>query len=161
MGMSIYDIDQSLLALVDPETGEIADYETFASLLMDREQKVENIALWIKDLKAEAEAIRNEEKNLAERRRSVQNRATRLTEYLATALNGEKFKTGKVAISYRKSTSVDVYDGFVEWAEENGGGRYLRYSDPDPDKSAIKAALEAGERLPFAELVTSNNIQIK
>lgn len=160
MGMSIYDIDQSILALVDPETGEIADYEAFDSLMMERDQKVENIALWIKDLKAEAAAIREEEKNLAERRRSVENRQKRLTEYLTFALNGEKFKTSKVSISYRSSKSVTVMDGFIDWAMKNGD-QYLRYSEPDPDKTAIKAALEAGETLPFAEITENTNVVIK
>lgn len=160
MGMSIYDIDQNILALVDPETGEVADYEAFDSLMMERDQKVENIALWIKDLKAEAAAIREEEKNLAERRRAAENRAKRLTEYLATALNGEKFKSPRVAVSYRSSKSVTVMDGFVDWAMKNGD-QYLRYSEPDPDKTAIKAALEAGETLPFAEITENTNVVIK
>lgn len=162
MGLSIYDIDQSILALVDPETGEIADYEALEALQMERDGKIENLALWIKDLKAEATAIRNEEKALAERRRSVENRAARLTEYLGYVLNGDKFKTGKVAISYRRSTSVTVYDGFVEWAQSHPEGEaYLRYSEPDVNKTALKEALAAGAEIPLAELTESQNIQIK
>ena len=58
--MPLYEIDQSIKALVDPETGELLDYEAFARLQMEREAKLENIALWIKDLRAKAEEIKAE-----------------------------------------------------------------------------------------------------
>lgn len=42
--MTIYDIDQNLMALVDPETGELLDVEAFARLQMAREKKLEGMA---------------------------------------------------------------------------------------------------------------------
>lgn len=76
--MTIYEIDARMAGLIDPETGELLDYEAFASLQMEREAKIENMALWYKDLTAEAKAIREEEKALAERRKSAENKAERL-----------------------------------------------------------------------------------
>ena len=78
MSMSLYHIDQAILALVDPETGEIMDGEAFDQLQMERETKLENIALWIKNLKAENAAIRQEEKALAERRKAGENKVERI-----------------------------------------------------------------------------------
>ena len=54
--MKLYEIDQAILALVDPETGEILDYEAFSELKMKREEKIEGMALWHKNLTAEATA---------------------------------------------------------------------------------------------------------
>ena len=62
--MTIYEIDSRIAELLDPDTGELLDYEAFAALQMEREAKIENMALWYKDLSAEAKAIRDEEKAL-------------------------------------------------------------------------------------------------
>ena len=115
--MTIYEIDNRIAGLVDPETGELLDYEAFAELQMEREAKIENMALWYKDLTAEAKAIREEEKALAERRKSAENKAERLKAYLDEALAGESYKTSRVAVSYRKSTAVEVSNE-VEVVEE-------------------------------------------
>ena len=110
MSMSIYEIEQSIMALVDPETGEITDFEALDNLTIARDEKIENIAMWIKNLTAEGKAIRDEEKSLAERRRTAENKAESLEKYLEQTLNGDKFSTAKVAISYRKSTAVNIAD---------------------------------------------------
>ena len=68
--MSLYKIDRELESLVDPETGELLDFERFAELRMERERKIEDIALWHKNEVMEAKAIREEELALAERRKA-------------------------------------------------------------------------------------------
>lgn len=158
--MNIYEINSEILKLVDPETGEISDYEAFEALNMERDEKIENVALWIKELIAEAKAIRDEEKALAERRKAAENKAERLREYLETALAGQKFKTPKVVVSYRETEVVNVSDGFVEWAKQNAPG-YLNYSDPTPSKILIKDAIKNGEKIPYATIEKNNTLQIK
>lgn len=158
--MNIYEIDAAILSLVDEETGEIKDFEEFANLQMERETKVENIALWYKNLIAEGKAIREEEKTLAERRRICENKAERLKAYLSEILQGNKFKTAKVAVSYRKSTAVDIEPDFIEWAK-NKADDLLIYKMPEPNKTAIKDALKAGAGIPFASIVERQNISIK
>jgi len=37
----------------------------------------------------------------------------------------------------------------------------MKFSDPTPDKTAIKNYIKAGNELPCARLVENNNIQIK
>lgn len=158
--MNIYEIDAAMLSLVDEETGEIKDYEAFEALQMERDTKVENMALWYKNLIAEGKAIREEEKTLAERRRGCENKAERLKDYLSEILQGNKFKTAKVAVSYRKSTAVDIEPDFIEWAQNNADG-LLTYKEPEPNKTAIKDALKAGAEIPFAGMVERQNISIK
>jgi len=157
--MSIYEIEQEIMALVDPETGEITDYESLGKLNMAREDKIENIALWIKNLNAEAKAIREEEKSLAERRKSAENKSASLEKYLDQTLSGEKFSTAKVLISYRKSTAVEIADeeAFVKSANV----AYIVPQAPKIDRKAISDALKAGTIIEGATLAGRNNIQIK
>ena len=44
--MNIYEIDNAMFSLIDEETGEIKDFEAFEELQMQKEEKIENAALW-------------------------------------------------------------------------------------------------------------------
>lgn len=158
--MKLYEIDQAIESLINPDTGEIADFDVFMDLQMEREAKIENVALLIKNLTAEAEAIKAEKNALAEREAATKNKVERFKSYLKDILCGEKFSTPKVAISFRKSAAVEVDDGFVEWAKEHAGG-LLKYSEPCVDKTAIKTAITNGETVEMARVVENQNIQIK
>lgn len=153
--MKLYEIDKAILECVDQETGEIIDTEKLSELQMQKDTKVENIALWIKDLLAEADAIKNEKNKLAERQKTAENKATSLKKYLEYVLSGDKFKTPKVSISYRKSESVTILNG-CEIPK-----KYLKYSEPTIDKLSIKKAIKDGEKVPGVELTINQNIQIK
>ena len=155
--MTLYEIDRSIEELIDPETGEIADYEAFEQLQMDRAAKIENVALWVKDLDAEAKAIREEEKALSERRKSAENKAEKLREYLRLALNGEKFQTAKVAVGYRKSTGVFIDD---EVAFLRDHPEYARIKT-EIDKAAVKDELKKGTEVSGAVLEERINMQIR
>jgi len=76
--MKLYEIDREIESLVDPGTGEILDFEAFTSLQMAREAKIENMALWAKNLTAEADAIKAERNNLTDRERAARNKADSL-----------------------------------------------------------------------------------
>ena len=161
MGMSIYDIDKSIVALMDMETGEITDEQAFDQLQMARDEKIENIGCYLKDSLAEAKAIKEEEDNLSARRKVVENRAERLKNLLAYALRGEKWNSPRLKVSYRKSQTVEVSDDFVDWANYNAPN-LLTYSDPKPNKTAIKDAIKAGSiSEDMAHLETHENISIK
>lgn len=153
--MTLYEIDQKLLDCIDLETGEIINAEKLTELTMERDEKVEKVALWIKELKAEAEALKAEKQSFADRQRAAENKIESLKKWLADALNGEKFKTTKVAVSFRKTKSVDVPDIFA--LDEN----YVKYSEPTADKAAIKKAIEAGQEVTGATLVENVSISVK
>lgn len=158
--MTIYEIDNAITSLIDPETGEILDFEAFDGLQMERGKKIENMALWYKELNAESTAIRNEEKALAERRKALENKAERLKDYLAQITDGQKFETPKASISWRKSTAVELDDDFMMWAKGNGTW-LLRYKDPEPNKAEISRALKAGAEIYGARLVENYSMQVK
>ena len=156
--MNLYDIEYEITNCVDSETGEIIDEKRLDALQMERREKIENILLWIKNLKSEAGAIREEEKKLADRRQSDEKKAESLTQYVQNVLNGEKFKTSRVVVSYRKSEAVIVDD--LQLIQETCD-EYLKYKDPEPDKAKIKAALKDGITVPGCHLEERQNITIK
>lgn len=159
---NLYELDamiESLLEQEDPETGELlCDMEQLEAVLMERDTKIENIALYIKNKTAEAEAIKAEKLAMEKRQKSAANKAERAKGFLEEYLKGEKFSTPKVAVSYRKSEQVEVSMAFFT---EESNERFLRFKDPEADKTAIKAALKAGETVPGAELVSKTNMILK
>lgn len=162
--MTLYEIDagiQELLSETDPETGElITDYEALDALLMEREAKIENIVLFIKNLSSDVRELKAEEAALAERRKKAEKKAERLREYVSHALGGERFQTPRCCVSFRKSTALELGEGFTEWAKEHAD-TLLRYKEPEPDKTAIKSALAGGAEIPEAKLVQNTTMTIK
>ncbi len=153
--MNLYEIDQEIMNCVDMETGEIIDPVRLDELQMDRNTKIENIACWIKNLNADAEAFKAEKQSFADRQKAAENKAESLKRYLANYLAGQKFSTPKVAISFRKTSSVNVTD-ISQLPEE-----FLKFADPTPDKTAIKNAIKAGTTVTGAEIVEGQSISIK
>lgn len=161
--MTLYEIDKQLQDLieqaVDPETGELAEgtEQALADLEMQRAEKVENIALFVKNLKADAAAIREEEKALAARRQSAERKAERLQNYLMFALEGQKFNTARVTISYRHSQRVVLAENRLADVPEE----YLRYKEPELDKTAVKKAILSGIEVPGCALEDNTALLIK
>lgn len=160
--MTLWEINEAIMACVDAETGEIIDFDQLDKLTMAREEKLENIALYIKALDAEAAAIREEEKTLAARRKVKENKATRLREYLSDALAGQPFETAKVALSFRSSQAVKVTDSMalLDWLESNYDD-CLTYKTPAVRLDAVKMLIKRGVDVPGAEIETRNNLQMK
>jgi hypothetical protein len=158
--MTLYYINEQIRKAIelgfDPETGEILDASALEQLQIDRDEKVENICLYIKDLYAEADAIYNERRALEEREKASEKKADSLSRYLQSMLAGEKFKTPKCAVSYRKTQAVNIVD------ETLIPNEYLRFKTTSaPDKAAIKDAIKAGKDVPGAMLEERQSMTIK
>lgn len=110
-------------------------------LEMERDKKVENIALLIKNYRADAAALKAEKDSFAKRQKQAENKANSLMNYLESALNGEKFSTDKCAISWRKTTKIVLDSDKTVYDIEP---RYLRLGEPELNKDEIKKALAAG-----------------
>lgn len=161
--MTFYRINERMAELEDPETGEILDYEAFAALQLEWEAKIEDTAIWYKELVAEAKAIREEEINLAKRRKFTEEKAEKLKGHLNYALAGGKFETAKVVIDYRKSKAVEIKNesDAIAALETSGLNNCLIYSAPRISKTELAKVLKAGAVIPGAELVERNNIQVR
>ena len=90
--MNLYDIDNAILSCVDMETGEIIDAEKLDELKMEKERKIRNIACWVKELNAEAEALKKQKDAFAAREKAAKNKAEGLKAYLSSYLDGKEAK---------------------------------------------------------------------
>ena len=158
--MKLYEIDEAILNCIDTETGEIIDADQLDKLTMERDTKIENVACWIKDLKAEAEALKAEKQALAERQKVAENKAESLKKYLAYALDGKKFSTAKCAVSFRNTESVEVTEEGLE-ALMKEHDELLTYKAPEPNKTAIKQAIKDGLNVAGVQLVQNISTIIK
>lgn len=151
----LYEIYQQIEECVDMETGEIIDQERLDKLDMEWTDKIENIALWYKNLLSDADQYKIEKDNFAKKEKSARNKAGSIKNYLDNVLQGNRLKTTKVNITYRKSESVEVED--INLIDDD----YLKYSEPTVNKKKIKESIKQGIEVKGARLVTNHNIQIK
>lgn len=152
---TLYEINAAIMGCVDLETGEIIDVEQLQTLQLEREQKIENVALWYKNLLSDAAQYKAEKDAFAERERAARAKADSLKAYLLDALQGDKYKSTRVIISYRASSSVIVDDVL------NLPPRFVKFKEPEPDKLAIKEAIKNGEQVNGARIESSQSIIIK
>ena len=119
--MNLYDINQQLIDTVemgiDVDTGVILEGQLLDDkineLAMALDDKMENIACYIKNLNADYEALKAEKQAIDKRMKTKQNKVEYLKKYLSTFMQANdipKFETPKCAVSFRKSTSVEVTD---------------------------------------------------
>ena len=162
--MTLYEIkmeyEKALAGLtIDETTGEVLGTEALDEIAGEFDEKAENVALFVKNLLADVDAIKAEADALAQRAAAKKKKADRLKAYLTDAMLGlgrEKIETPRVALTFRQSEAVELTDTtkipqkFVETVTEQ-----------KISKTEIKKAIKAGEAVPGAELVTHKNIQIK
>jgi len=161
--VNLYEINASIQELVNKvdENGEICfDPQELIDLEMAKEEKIENTALLIKNLKSESKAIADEVKSLNARKTVIDNQVERVLKFLDTALAGEKFSTAKAAISFRSTPSIEVDDEFVAWAQVNASD-LLRYKAPEADKTKIKEWLRNGIEVDHAREVVNRSVVIR
>lgn len=157
--MNLYEIKQefekAIEECVDMETGEIINPTRLDELNMVLTDKRENVALYIKNLSAEAKAIDEEAKNLTNRKRVLNNKVEGLKKYLADNLEGHKFETAKVVVSFRKSEQLEIN------STEHIPTEYLISQEPKIDKVALKNSIKQGAVINGVQIITKQNIQIK
>jgi len=131
---------------------------------MERERKLEGVTLWIKDMAAEAEAVKAEADKLTARKRALDNRIASVKAWLLMALGGEKLKTPRCSVYQTHSTKVSVADeakliGFLQTLDNPE--KFLRFRDPELRKDEIKKALKEGYEIPGAALEETESVVIK
>ena len=160
----LYEIDAEILACVDPETAEILDSDRLTALQMERERKLEGVALWVKDLNYEAQMVKEEADKLTARKKALDNKIASIKNWLLWALDGEKLKTPRCSVYQTHSQRVAVANEpelikFLQTLEDPE--KFLRFKDPELKKDEIKKALKEGTIIPGAELETTESVVIK
>ncbi len=166
--MKLYEYDEILESLyraqeseegVDGETGMVFDISLLDQLEMERDKKIENALLYAEQLKADAKAIEEYVKDRQAVARAKKNTAESIKNWLIARMQekGEsKFETKRIRATLRITTAnkTVITDGSLIPQE------YLR-TKIEPDTTAIKAAIKAGETVPGAQLVDSVSLTVK
>ena len=164
--MNLYKIDEQIrellnLLTVDEGTGEIAhdsSYDALQELSLERDQKLEGIGVYIKELDAEIAALKNEDENLKERINLATKKREGLSNYIRNYLIANeisKFETPKVKLSFRKSDRVEAV------MDDVPKKYFKKIVDYRLDKAGIKELLKSGKNVKGCTLVTYQNLQIK
>ena len=159
-------ISEAVESGISAEDAEQAWFDTLESMEEDIEEKFRNTALYIKNIEAEAAAIKAERDKLAQRERAKNNLVARLKQYLLdgmTRTKRTKVEFPECALSVRNNAeSVRISDeqAFVEWAKANAD-ELLKYKEPEISKTAVKKALQSGQDIPLATLERSQSVIIK
>ena len=158
--MTIYEIDKEIMNLTDPETGEITDFDSLMALQMDRDRKIENLAIFYKNNMAEADAIKAEISSLEKRKKAAESRANSAKRYLEYILQSEPFKTAKCEISFRKSSRVEILStqAVKDWFSDN---RPDLLKTEIPGKKEIGDLIKSGAIIPSVAIVDSMNMGVK
>lgn len=166
--MKLYEYDDIIATLyraaeneegIDPETGMVFDIAQLDTLEMERNRKIENALLYEEQMKAEAREIDDYIKRLKARSEAKKHTADSLKNWLINRMqdNGEsKFETMRIRATLR----VMAANKTVITDANAIPPQYLR-TKIEPDTSAIKAAIKAGEVVPGAILEDSVSLTIK
>lgn len=165
--MTLYEIGAVYADFLDAlDAGEIPDEaiaDTLEGLDGLYDDKIDNIVCAMKNLNAEAEAIKAEEKTLAERRQAKEIKYElykRLVTQSMQSIGKKKIETARNNISLHKSSSVHIIN--VKQVLDNI--QYVkprRWSELDISKTAVREALQAGIPVPGAEMTMKMNLQVK
>ncbi len=155
--MNLYEITEAYMALDNLEPSE--DIKHYLSGISDEfDQKVENITYVIKNNEAEIEALKKEEKRLADKRRALENKNEYLKDYTfenMKVLGKDKVKAGTFDLRIQKNPkSVNIINADLISDD------YLRIKK-ELDKTKIKEALEDGLEVEGAELIQTEGLRIR
>ena len=173
--MTLYDIDIRLVTLLeshfDIEDGVVCETEEelakkIDEVSLDLDTKIENIGCYIKNLEADVEALKKEEDNLYGRRKNAERKIESLKNYLNGYLTAcypneddkakWRFKSPKVILGFRKSTTVEVPD--LDKLDKT----FIKIkTETSADKKAIKEAITNGQSVQGAFLKQNVNLSVK
>lgn len=165
---TLYEIDKNIEAImdrmfeeVDEQTGEVKTeiVDELKNLQEAREEKLDNLGAFIKNLTSDVEAMKAEKDILDKRIKTKQNKIEWLKSYVASDLianDQSKFESSRVVFSFRKSTSVSIPD------ETKIPKKYFKKVTTEKlDREGIGKLLKEGHTIRGAELIEKQNLQIK
>ena len=161
--MTLYELTSDYLSLLelaeDPDTDPQIFQDTMDGIKGAIEDKVDAYAVIIKQLEADAEMLEREYDRLALRKMTCLNNIRKMKAHLTlamVAIDKRKFKTDKFSFNVQKnppSVKIDVDESRVP--EE-----YMRIKK-EPDKTAIKKAIDSGVKIEFAHIEQSEGVRIR
>ena len=168
--MKLYEISENyraFMAAVDAgEIPEDAVADTLDGIEGEFEVKADNIACLIKELRLEAQAIKEEADNLYVRQRQKQAAADRIARYLQAhmqAMGKGKIETARNRITIKKnpvSCKILDEDTVLGFLQLHGMADCYK-QETTIKKRELLMRLKDGDEIPGAELDVSERIEIK
>lgn len=151
MGSTLYELTAEYQALLnfmeDPDVDQQALEDTLESLTGEIEDKADGYGRVITQVEADRDALSNEITRLMAKRQALDKKLNQMKEHLKQAMilmDKRKIDTGLFRFSVRKNPEKVVLDQTDVYKLPE---QYLKYKEPDVDKTAIKEDLKAGKDL--------------
>lgn len=163
----LFDQFDEISSMDNAEEFKQAWFDTLSGIEEKFEVKAENIGAYIKELTAAAKYLKAEEEVLSKRRKAKEKQAEWLKKYLLEsmqAIGRTKIDRPMAVLSIRtnpESVRFDDENAFITLCQRNGSDDYLRYKAPEINRSAVKEALQAGQKIEGASLIRTQTVTIK
>lgn len=165
--MTLYELTSEYLQLLnmleDPDTDEQTILDTLEGVGGELEEKADGYARVMRQMDADAAAIKAEEERLYNRRKSLENRSAWLKSRLQNVMEitgKRKFKTELFSFGIQKNPARVVIDDPSRIYED-----YLIEQEPKVDTAAIRNALKDPEEAALwdgiAHLEQSESLRIR
>ena len=164
MGKSLYEMTrefEELKSFIEDGTIPAEDAaDTIEAMEMTIKMKSHNVTAFILNQESEIEQLKEAEKRMAKRRKSLENAKERMREYLLSNMVDNRIfeiecPEWKVKVA-KCPPSVEL----VEGAEELLADEFVRIKvTKSPDKKAIKKALQEGKEIAGAALITKTALR--
>ena len=162
---NIYEITQDYLKIMsmmeDPDLDPQTLADTLEAVEGELEIKAENYAKVMKNLEGDISAIKAEIERLSDKKKALENNIKNMKAALqgAMEITGKiKFKTELFSFGIQKNVPSVVIDTDVN----NLPPEFLKFRDPEVNKTAIKEAILNGEDLVgFAHLEQGQSLRIR
>lgn len=162
---NIYELTQDYLIISEmmenPELDPEFLADTMEAVEGALEIKAENYAKVMKNLEGDVAALKAEETRLSEKRKAIENNIKNMKvalQSMMTITGKTKFKTDLFSFGIQKNAPSVVIDTDIN----NLPTEFLKFREPEVDKTKIKEALKNGEDLEgFAHLEQSESLRIR
>lgn len=164
--LTLYQIADQYLAdmqkLQDMDLDEQTLADTLEGLSGELEVKATNVAMFMRNLENAADAIKEAEKQMADRRKAIENRIDRIKSYLIS--NMERTEIKKIECPYFAITLKKNPPALKVLEEDKIPSKYFTIPEPPPpalDKAKLKEDLKAGVEIEGAILTVGSSLLIK
>ena len=161
--VKLYEVTGELLEVLamaeDPEIDPDVFADTLEAVEGDFEYKADGYAKIIRQLEYEAAAFGAEAKLFKNKEQTAVKKIDRMKGMLKEAMmitGKEKFKTDLFEFGIRNNKPSVVIDDLAKVPQE-----FLKFKDPEADKTAIYKALKDGGTASWAHLEPSTSLSIK
>lgn len=165
--MTLYGLTMDMIELINMlNRGEYTEEDlkdTIEGIGECWNDKAEAVLGLIKDFRADVDAIRAEEKKLADRRKKKERDAERLERYLAEAMQAldmKRYESARHQVSFRMSHPARITDevALLEWARVNAP-EVIKHGADSISLEAVKT-LAKTVNVPYVAIDDVQNIQI-